>query len=136
MMRYSIRRRLSRAIGRLQRALVIIGLLCATIYASVGFVHQERTVQRLTSEVAQRQSDLDSARLEQQTLTAEITALNYPAQYAQYATLVARHTLMLARPDETLFIVTWQGSNDPNAPQPPRPTDWKALLRAANIPNP
>jgi cell division protein FtsL len=129
---------MSRLIGRLQRSVIIVGLLLATIYASVGFVHQERTVRRLTSEVAQRQSDLDSAQQEEQTLTAEIAALNDPVRYSQYATLVARHTLMLARPDETLYIVTWQGSGsgDPNAPQPPRSTDWKALLRAANIPNP
>ena len=127
---------MSRVVGRLQRSVIIVGLLLATIYASVGFVHQERTVRRLTSEVAQRQSDLDSAQREEQTLSAEIAALNDPVRYSQYATLVARHTLMLARPDETLFIVTWQGSGDPNAPQPPRSTDWKALLRAADIPNP
>jgi cell division protein FtsB len=127
---------MSRAVGRLQRSVIIVGLVLATIYASVGFVHQERTVRRLTSEVAQRQNDLDSAQMEEQTLTAEIAALNDPAHYSQYATLVARHTLMLTRPDETLFIVTWQGRGDPNAPQPPRSTDWKALLRAANIPNP
>lgn len=127
---------MSRVVGRLQRSVIIVALLLATIYASVGFVHQERTVRRLTSEVAQRQSDLDSAQREEQTLSAEIAALNDPVRYSQYATLVARHTLMLARPDETLFIVTWQGSGDPNAPQPPRSTDWKALLRAADIPNP
>jgi hypothetical protein len=106
------------------------------VYASIGFVHQERAVHRLTSEVAQRQHDLDDARQEQQTLTAEIAALNDPAHYSQYATLVARHTLMLARPDERLLIVTWQGGGDPHAPQAPRATDWKALLRAANIPSP
>lgn len=125
-----------RVVGRLQRSVIIVGLVLATIYATVGFVHQERVARRLTSEVVQRQNDLDSARMEQQTLTAEIATFNDPAHYAQYATLVARHTLMLTRPNETLFIVTWQGSGDPNAPQPPRSTDWKALLRAANIPNP
>lgn len=136
MMHQSVRQRMSRGIARLQRSVIIIGLVLATAYASVGFVHQERAVRRLTSEVAQRQSDLDDVRQEQQTLTAEITALNDPAHYSPYATLVARHTLMLTRPDETLFIVTWQGSGDPNAPQAPRSTDWQALLRAANIPSP
>lgn len=135
-MRQTVRQRISRGIARLQRPVIVIGLVLATAYASVGFVHQERTVRRLTSEVAQRQRDLDAARQEQQTLTAEIAALNDPAHYAQYATLVARHTLMLTRPNETLFIVTWQGSGAPNTPQSPRSTDWKALLRAANIPNP
>lgn len=127
---------MSRAITRLQRSVIIIGLVFATAYASVGFVRQERTVRGLTHEVAQRQQDLDAARQEQQTLTAEIAALNDPAHYSQYATLVARHTLMLARPDETLFIVTWQGKSDPQAAHAPPSTDWKALLRAANIPNP
>lgn len=127
---------MSRAIGQLQRSVIIIGLLLATIYASIGFVHQERAVGRLTNEVAQRQSDLDDARQEQQTLTAEIAALNDPGHYAQYATLVARHTLMLTRPDETLYIVTWQESGNSHVPQTPRSTDWKALLRAADIPNP
>ncbi|MDQ2785118.1 MAG: septum formation initiator family protein [Chloroflexota bacterium] len=122
--------------ARLQRSVIIIGLVLATAYASVGFVRQERTVRSLTHEVAQRQQDFDAARQEQRTLTAEIAALNDPAHYAQYATLVARHTLMLTRPGETLLIVTWQGSGDPNAPQSPPATDWTALLRAANIPNP
>ena len=123
-------------IARLQRLVIITGLVLATAYASVGFVHQERAVRRLTSEVAQRQHDLNDARQEQQTLTAEIAALNDPVHYSQYAMLVARHTLMLTRPDETLLIVTWQGSGDPHTPQVPRSTDWKALLRAADIPNP
>ncbi len=123
-------------IARLQRILIILGLLLATGYASVGFIRQERTARTLSTEVAARQHDLDDARRAQQTLTAEVMALNDPVHYAQYATLVARHTLMLARPDETLFIVTWQGSGDPHLPQAPRSTDWKALLRAANIPNP
>ncbi|MHB8645590.1 MAG: FtsB family cell division protein [Thermomicrobiales bacterium] len=127
--------RLARLIARIQRGAIILGLLLATGYASVGFVRQERTVRALSGEVATRQQDLDDARREQQTLIAEVAALNDPARYAQYATLVARHTLMLTRPDETLFIVTWQGSSAPQ-PQAPRSTDWKALLRAANIPNP
>jgi len=123
-----------RIISALQRPMIIIGLLLATGYASVGFIRQERTVQRLTAEVAERQQDLDDATREQQTLTTEIAALNDPARYAQYATLVARHTLMLTRPDETLLIVTWQAPSD--QPAPPRATDWKALLHAANIPSP
>jgi hypothetical protein len=44
--------------------------------------------------------------------------------------------LMLTRPDETLFIVTWQSGGDSHGPQAPRSTDWKALLHAADIPNP
>lgn len=135
-MRQSVGQRSRRGIARVQRAVILIGLLLATGYASVGFVRQEQTVRRLTGEVAVRQRNLDDARREQQTLTAEIAALNDPARYTQYATLVARHTLMLTRPDETLYIVTWQGSGDANAPHAPRSTDWKALLRAANIPNP
>jgi cell division protein FtsL len=135
-MRHTVRQRIARGVARAQRSVIIVGLLLATVYTSVGFVHQERTVRRLTSEVAQRQRDLDAVRQEQQTLTAEIAALNDPVRYSQYATLVARHTLMLTRPGETLFIVTWQGSGDPHAPQTPRSTDWKDLLRAANIPNP
>ncbi len=67
-----------RVIAQLQRAVIVIGLLLATAYASVGFVHQERTVRRLTSEVAQRQHDLHDARQEQRTLSAEIAALNDP----------------------------------------------------------
>ncbi len=127
---------MARVVARLQRSVIIIGLVCAIVYASIGFVHQERAVRSLKSDVAQRQRDLDATRQEQQTLTAEIAALNDPAHYSQYATLVARHTLMLARPDETLFIVTWQGNGDPKAAHAPPSTDWKALLRAANIPNP
>lgn len=127
---------MSRVLGRLQRVVIILGLLLATAYASVGFIRQERTVKTLSAEVAARQHDLDAARREQQTLTAEIAALNDPAHYAQYATLVGRHTLMLARPNETLYIVTWQANSDAHLPQAPHATDWKALLRAANIPNP
>src|SRR6476661_819559 len=111
-MRHTVRQRMSGGIARLQRLVIITGLVLATAYASVGFVHQERAVRRLTSEVAQRQHDLNDARQEQQILTAEIAALNDPVHYAQYAMLVARHTLMLTRPDETLLIVTWQGSGD------------------------
>jgi len=135
-MRQSVGQQRGRGIARLQRAVILIGLLLATGYASVGFVRQEQTVRRLSDEVSVRQRDLDDARREQQTLTAEIAALNDPAHYTQYATLVARHTLMLTRPDETLYIVTWQGNGDPKAPHTPRSTDWKALLRAANIPTP
>jgi cell division protein FtsB len=124
----------SRLLGWLQRPLIILGLLLATGYATVGFIRQERTAQQITSEVAARQQELHDATREQQTLTAEIAALNDPARYAQYATLVARHTLMLTRPNETLMIVTWQPPN--GQPAPPRATDWKALLRAANIPSP
>lgn len=123
-----------RIVSALQRPMIVIGLLLVTGYATVGFVRQERTVQRLSAEVTQRQQELDDATQEQQTLTMEIAALNNPARYAQYATLVARHTLMLTRPDETLLIVTWQTPDD--QPSAPRTTDWKALLRAANIPSP
>lgn len=123
-----------RIFSRLHRPIIILGLLLAAGYASVGFIRQERSVQRLTSEVAQRRQELDDARQEQQTLTTEIAALNDPARYSQYATLVARHTLMLTRPDETLLIVSWQSPGA--SPTPPRATDWKALLRAANIPSP
>jgi len=135
-MRQTVRQQMSRGVARLQRSVIVIGLLLAIAYASVGFVHQERAVRALKSEVAQRQHNLDDARQEQRTLTAEIAALNDPAHYSQYATLVARHTLMLTRPDETLFIVTWQANSDPQATHALPSTDWKALLRAANIPNP
>lgn len=123
-----------RLLSRIQRAAIILGLLLATGYASVGFIRQERTVRQLNGEVAQRRQDLEDARHQQDLLTAEIAALNDPARYAQYATLVARHTLALARPDETLLIVTWQSPGEQGAP--PRATDWKALLRAANVPSP
>ena len=116
--------------------MIILGLLLATGYATVGFIRQERTVQQITGEVAAAPAgSATTRRMEQQTLTAEIAALNDPARYAQYATLVARHTLMLTRPDETLMIVTWQRTGGPTRRQP-RATDWKALLRAANIPSP
>jgi cell division protein FtsB len=133
-MRRAVRKGFARLIARVQRPLIIVGLLLATGYATVGFIRQERTAQQIAGEVAARQQDLHNATVEQQTLTAEIAALNDPARYAQYATLVARHTLMLTRPDETLMIVTWQPPN--GQPAPPRATDWKALLRAANIPSP
>lgn len=133
-MRRALGNGILRIISAVQRAMIVIGLLLVTGYASVGFIRQERAVQRLTAEVAGRQQELDDATREQQTLTLEIAALNDSARYAQYATLVARHTLMLTRPDETLLIVTWQPPGD--QPAPPRATDWKALLRAANIPSP
>jgi cell division protein FtsB len=133
-MRRALGREFARLLSWLQRPLIVLGLLLVTGYATVGFIRQERTVQQITSEVAARQQELQDATAEQQTLTAEIAALNDPARYAQYATLVARHTLMLTRPDETLLIVTWQPPN--GQPAPPRATDWKALLRAANIPSP
>jgi cell division protein FtsB len=133
-MRRALGNGIRRIISALQRPLLIIGMLLATGYASVGFIRQERTVQQLTAEVSERQQELDDATRQQQTLTTEIAALNDPDRYAQYATLVARHTLMLTRPDETLLIVTWQPPGD--QPVPPRATDWKALLRAANIPSP
>jgi len=133
-----MRRALGNGIGRiiawLQRPIIILLLLLATGYATVGFIRQERTVQQLTSEVTARRQERDDAMKEQQTLTAEIAALNDPARYSQYAILVARHTLALTRPDETLMIVTWQQPGE--QPAPPRATDWKALLRAANIPSP
>lgn len=122
-------------LGWLQRPVIVIVLVVATVYATIGFIRQEQTVNQLTGEVADRQRQLDDVRQEQQTLQAEIAALNDPTRYAQYASLVARHTLMLTRPDETLMIVNWQNPNDPRA-TPPRSTDWKALLRAAGIPNP
>jgi cell division protein FtsB len=133
-MRRAVGNGFARLLAWLQRPVIILGLLLATGYATVGFVRQERTAQQITSEVTARQQELQDATTQQQTLTAEIAALNDPARYAQYATLVARHTLMLTRPDETLLIVTWQPPN--GQPAPPRATDWKALLRAANIPNP
>jgi cell division protein FtsB len=133
-MRRAVGNGFARLLAWLQRPVIILGLLLATGYATVGFVRQERTAQQITSEVTARQQELQDATTQQQTLTAEIAALNDPARYAQYATLVARHTLMLTRPDETLLIVTWQPSN--GQPAPPRATDWKALLRAANIPSP
>ncbi len=114
--------------------MIIIGLLLVIGYATVGFVREEQAVRRLTSEVAARQQELDDARNEQAVLAAEIAALNDPARYSQYAMLVARHTLMLTRPGDTLLIVNWQENG--GQPVPPRATDWKALLRAANIPNP
>jgi cell division protein FtsB len=133
-MRRAVGNGFARLLAWLQRPVIILGLLLATGYATVGFVRQERTAQQITSEVTARQQELQDATTQQQTLTAEIAALNDPARYAQYATLVARHTLMLTRPDETLLIVTWQPPN--GQPAPPRATDWKALLRAANIPSP
>ena len=133
-MRDALGKGFARLFARAATAVIILGLLLATGYATVGFIRQERTVQQITSEVAERQQELHDATQEQQTLTAEIAALNDPARYAQYATLVARHTLMLTRPDETLLIVTWQPPN--GQPAPPRATDWEALLRAANIPSP
>jgi cell division protein FtsB len=133
MMRQALGTSIIRLVGRLQRPVIVIGLLIVTGYATVGFVRQERTVQRLTSDVAARQQELDAARAEQQVLAAEIAALNDPARYSQYATLVARRTLMLTRPGETLLIVNWQRSDQ--QPAPPPATDWKGLLRAANIPS-
>jgi cell division protein FtsB len=133
-MRRAVGNGFARLLAWLQRPVIILGLLLATGYATVGFVRQERTAQQITSEVTARQQELQDATTQQQTLTAEIAALNDPARYAQYATLVARHTLMLTRPDETLLIVTWRPPN--GQPAPPRATDWKALLRAANIPSP
>ena len=134
MMRRALGRGFSRLLSWLQRPVIILGLLLVTGYATIGFIRQERTVQQITAEVAARQQELHDATQEQQTLTAEIAALNDPARYSQYAALVARHTLMLTRPDETLLIVTWQQPS--GQPAPPRATDWKALLRAANIPSP
>jgi cell division protein FtsB len=127
-------RAMRRVIGALQRPVLVVCLLLVTAYATVGFLRQEQTVHRLTDEVAQRQQEHDDVLHEQQILTAEIAALNDPARYSQYATLVARHTLLLTRPDETLIVVNWQAPS--GQPTPPRATDWKALLRAANIPNP
>ncbi len=121
--------------GWVQRPLIIIGLVLATGYATVGFIHQGQAIRQLTDEVAQRQQELDATRQEHDMLTEEVAALNDPVRYNQYAMLVARHTLMLARPGETLLIVNWQvpGEKPATAVQP---TDWKALLRAAGIPSP
>lgn len=124
-----------RAVGRrVRRLLIVVGLLALAAYATVGFVRQERIVRQLSGEVAIRQQERDDALREQTTLQAEIAALNDPARSRQYAALVARHTLMLARPDETLLIVTWKA--DPSAPTTPAATDWNALLHAAGIPTP
>ena len=134
-----MRSRLTNGLRRLavwvQRPLIVLLLLFASGFASVGFVRQERTIQSLREEIAQRQQDLDEQRQQQVTLQAEVAALNDPAHYAQYAMLVARHTLILTRPGDTLLIVTWQSPGDPPATAPP-PTNWKALLRAAGIPSP
>lgn len=119
---------------RLRRLLIVCGLLALAAYATVGFVRQERTVRQLAGDVAIRQQERDDALREQQILTAELAALNDPARYGNYANLVARHTLMLTRPNETLLIVTWQ--TESGAPVTPRATDWNALLHAAGIRTP
>ncbi len=124
-----------REIGRrLQRPFVVLALAALTIYAASGYIGQERAANQLAGEVADRQSQLDAAMQERDTLTAELAALHDPVHYGQYATLVGRHTLLLNRPDETLLLVTWLSGN--GQPVPPRPTDWKVLLHAANIPTP
>jgi cell division protein FtsB len=125
-----------RAIGRrVRRFLIALGLIALAAYATVGFVRQERIVRQLSAEVAVRQQERDDALREQAALQAELAALNDPARYSQYATLVARHTLMLARPDETLLIVTWK-TDGATSSTTPAATDWNALLRAAGIPTP
>lgn len=124
-----------RTVGRWVRRLLIVGgLLALAAYATVAFVRQERTVRQLAGDVAIRQQERDDALREQQILTAELAALNDPARYANYANLVARHTLMLTRPNETLVIVTWK--TESGAPAAPRATDWNALLHAAGIRTP
>lgn len=122
-----------RGLGRrLPRSLIALALAALTVYAAIGFVGQERAARSLADEVADRQTQLNSARQEQETLTAELAALHDPARYAQYATLVGRHTLLLTRPDETLLLITWVNGN--GQPVSQRATDWKAILHAANIP--
>jgi cell division protein FtsB len=124
-----------RAVGRrVRRLLIVVGLIALVAYATVGFVRQERIVRQLSAEVAVRQQEQDDALHEQAALQAEIAALNDPARYSQYAALIARHTLMLTRPDESLLIVTWQSDTEPSTV--PAATDWTALLRAAGIPTP
>ncbi len=119
---------------RLSRLLAVICFGALLVFAGVGFVKQQQAAHRLTAEVAQRQQALDSARHEQQTLTAELVALNDAVRYAQYSVLVGRHTLLLARPNETLFVVNWTSQD--GRPASEITTDWKALLHAAGIPTP
>lgn len=124
-----------RATGRrVQRFLLVVGLIALAVYATVGFVRQERIVRQLSAEVAVRQQERDDALREQAALQAEIAALSDPARHQQYAMLIARHTLMLTRPDESLLIVTWK--SDTASSSVPAATDWNALLRAAGIPTP
>lgn len=117
---------------RLSRLLAVFCFAALLIFAGVGFVKQQQAAHRLAAEVAQRQQKLDTARHEQETLKAELTALNDAVRYAQYSMLVGRHTLLLARPNETLVIVNW--TNQEGRPASEITTDWKALLHAAGIP--
>src|SRR3954464_7880834 len=89
-----------RAAGRrVRRFLIAVGLIALAAYATVGFVRQERIVRQLSAEVAVPPQEQDDARREQAALQAELAALSDPARHSQYAMLVARHTLMLTRPD-------------------------------------
>ena len=85
-MRQSVGQRMPRVIAQLQRAVIVIGLLLATAYASVGFVlsganrppsdERGRTSASMTSTMRGRNSG---------PLSAAIAALNDPARYGQYA---------------------------------------------------
>lgn len=117
---------------RVSRFFAGVLFVALTIFAVVGFISQQQAATRLAAEVATRRDALEVARREQATLTAEVAALNDPVRYAQYATLVGRHTLLLARPDETLVLVTW--TNADGTPLAGRTADWKLILHAAGIP--
>lgn len=121
--------RLGLRVSRVFAGFCFVALL---LFAVVGFISQKQTAGRLAAEVAQRQAALDTARHEQEMLKAELVGLNDPVRYAQYVTLVGRHTLLLARPGETLVLVTWTGSD--GTPMTVRTTDWKRILHAAGIP--
>jgi hypothetical protein len=124
-----------RAVGRrVRRFLIVIGVIALMAYATVGFVRQERIVRQLSAEVVRRQQDQEDALREQAELRAELAALQDPARFGQYATLITRHTLMLTRPDESILVVTWTSDGAPSTT--PSATDWNALLRAAGIPTP
>jgi len=117
---------------RLSRLLAFVCFAFLLMYAAIGFVTQQRAAHRLSAEVAQRQQVLSTARREQTTLTAELSGLNDAVRYSQYSVLVGRHTLLLARPGETLVLVNWTSKD--GRPISEMTTDWKALLHAAGIP--
>lgn len=119
---------------RLSRLFALVCFAALLVYAAVGFVTQQRAAHRLSAEVAQRQQVLGNQRREQKILTAELGSLNDAVRYSQYSVLVGRHTLLLARPGETLVLVNW--TNKDSRPVSETTTDWKALLHAAGIPTP
>lgn len=119
---------------RLSRLLATICFAALLVYAVIGFVTQQQAAHRLSAEVARRQRVLDDAHHQRDALTAELAALNDSVRYAQYSMLVGRHTLLLARPGETLVLVTWTSKD--GRPTSEITTDWKVLLHAAGIPTP